>query len=541
MRSEDARLHPASVLVGVPLVQLVRGLVLPAFAVLAGGRGGDLTPVLLLGVVLVGLVVRVLAWQRFRWSFDGTTLEVAQGVLARTRRVVDVERVQQVELDRPLVQRLIGVATVRIDTAGVDADPEVELRVLALADALALREALQQRSRASGVAPVEREGGAGAGVATTDAADAAVVLRVPTGRVVLAAVTGAQLLVAPVALIGLVELAGDRGEAFVEDALARLAAQAGTGTLPAARTWLVGVLLGAALTLVTAAALAVVRDGRFVVLRAGGDLVVRRGLLGTRESIVPLRRVQVVRVTANPLRRALGVASVRIDSAGGAGGSSSGGDRRVVVPLVGADAVAPLLAEVLPAIDAAGLPPLVAHPPAARRRIAWRRLRELGLVMAPLAGAWVALAALPASTAAALPVPLPDAVLALAARDGAAWAVPLGVGAVLLVVELVLARVEHAALGHGIDGRVVMARAGVLARRLSVAPLGRVQGVTRRASWFQTRRGLATVRAHVAGPGGDVEVPDVGADVADGLQARLAAAAAGAADHAAPVRSRAAP
>ena len=75
--------------------------------------------------------------------------------------------------------------------------------------------------------------------------------------------------------------------------------------------------------------------------------------------------------------------------------------------------------------------------------------------------------------------------------------------------------------------RVVVARRGVLARTTSVAPLARLQGTTLRASWFQARRGLATVRAHVAGPGGDVVVLDVGADVAAVLQQRLADAAAG--------------
>ena len=532
MRSEDARLHPVSILVGVPLLQLVRGLVLPAFAVLAGGRGGDLTPVLLLGVVLVGLIVRVLIWQRFRWSFDGVRLEVAQGVLGRTRRVVDVARVQQVELDRPLLQRLLGVATVRVDTAGTDAAPEVELRVLALDDALALRAALQP--------PVGvPDAGPGSAAQATDGTGPTVVLRVPLRRVALAAVTGAQLLVAPAALIGLVQLAGDRGETFVEGSLERFVTQVGAGAAPDVRTWSVGVLVAMALTIVTAAVLAVVRDGRFVVLHTGDDLVLRRGLLGTRESIVPLRRVQVVRVSANPLRRALGVATLRIHSAGGASGPSQGGDRRVVVPLIGADEMAPVLAEVLPVLGDGGLPPLVAHPTAARRRILWRRLRGLAVLAGPLAAAWAVLATRP-STRAGLPFALPDAVVGLADRDGAAWAVPLGATVLLVLLQTLLARVEHAALGHGVDARVIAARAGVLARTLSVAPLGRLQGVTEQRSWFQDRRGLATLRAHVAGPGGDVVVPDVGADDADRLRARLADAAAGGMAHAERVRPRAA-
>jgi uncharacterized membrane protein YdbT with pleckstrin-like domain len=44
-------------------------------------------------------------------------------------------------------------------------------------------------------------------------------------------------------------------------------------------------------------------------------------------------------------------------------------------------------------------------------------------------------------------------------------------------------------------------------------------------SWFQARRDLATVRAHVAGPGGDVVVLDAAASDAARLARVLADAA----------------
>lgn len=520
MRCEDARLHPVSVLIGVPLVQLLRGLVLPAFAVLAGGRRADLTPVLLLGFVLVGLGVRVLAWQRFRWSFDGETVRVEQGVLSRTRRVVGVARVQQVELDRPLVQRLLGVATVRIDTAGTDAAPEVELRVLTLADALALRTALQPH-----VAPPDGTDVEADGRTVPDAAGPSptVVLRLTLTRVALAAVTGVQLLVAPAALLGLAQLAGERGEAFVEDVLRRALAAGTVARVPDARLWLAGLLIGLLLSVVTAVVLAVVRDGRFVVLRVGDDLVLRRGLLGTRESIVPLRRVQVVRVVANPVRRAFGLATVRIHSAGGAGGSASGDGRRVAIPIVRGQDVAALLAQVLPDLGPDGLPPLRPHPLAALRRILWRRFLLLLDVVGPFVVAWAVLAGLPTATRDGLP--LPDLLRTLLGGAVMRWTVPLAVVVVLTVAQAVLGVVEHRTLGHGLDTHHVVARTGTLARTLSIAPLARLQGVTRRVSWFQERRGLATVRAHVAGPGGDVEVRDADGADADRLRKALADAA----------------
>ena len=60
----------------------------------------------------------------------------------------------------------------------------------------------------------------------------------------------------------------------------------------------------------------------------------------------------------------------------------------------------------------------------------------------------------------------------------------------------------------------------------SVAPLVKVQAVTTKASWFQRRLGLATVKAHVAGPGADLTVLDVGASDGRALHHDLAVAAA---------------
>jgi putative membrane protein len=519
MPSEGAHLHPVSVLVGVPLVQIVRALIVPAFAVLAGGRG-DRTPLLVLVILLALLTLRVLAWQRFRWSFDGEVVRVEQGVLSRSRRVVDVGRVQQVELDRPFVQRLLGVATLRIETAGSDAGPEVELRVLGLEEALALREALQPRSTASAF---EMDDGR-AGTPTDGPAPLSeeVVLRLPLGRVALASVTGAQLLIAPALLTGLLQFAGDRTEELIDAAIAWLMELQSASPAPEGRTWLLGAAAVAVVAVTTTLVVSIVRDGAFVVLRVGDDLVLRRGLLGTRESTVPLRRVQVVRMTANPLRRALGVATLRIHSAGGSAGE--GGDRRAVIPLVTDTELPGLLADLLPELDV--LPELRPHPVAARRRALLRRLRGLASWALPTTAVWVLLAVAPDASRVS-PVPLPDAILGLLAREDAAWSVPLLVGAVLLALQVVLARLEHAALGHGSDAHVVVARHGALTHTLSVAPLARLQGVTHRVSWFQARRDLATVRAHVAGPGGDVVVLDAAGTDAARLARALADAASG--------------
>lgn len=530
MHVEGVRLHPVSVLLGVPLGQLLRALVLPAGALIAGTGSFDRTPLLLLVVALVGLAARLVAWRRFRFSFDGTTVRVEQGVLARSRRVVEVARIQQVELERSALHRALGVATLRIETAGSDRGPEVELRVLAIDDARALREALQPRGRSEERPEGRPEGehptssGTTASPARVGAAGPTVVLRVPLRSVVLSGVTGAQLLLAPAIVPAVLQFTGDRSDEILLDVVERLRGLDVLASLSDGRVWALAVLAVTLVSVATGAVVAVVRDGGFVVLRDGDDLLVRRGLLGTRESTVPLHRVQVVRVAANPLRRALGVAALRIHSAGGSAGGS--GDRRVVVPLVDVGGVEGLLADLLPSLDA--LPALRPHPAAARRRIVWRRLRGLALALLPFGAAAAVLLTRSPSQRDALPGPLPDLVRGVSAEPTRATALAVLAVALLALAQVALARVEHAALGNGVGRDVLAARSGLLVRTLSIAPLVRLQGTTLRASWFQARRGLATVDAHVAGPGGDVVVPDLDAHDAAVLHERLADEAAGA-------------
>ena len=68
-------------------------------------------------------------------------VELRQGFLFRQHRQVRLERVQAVELSRPLLARLLGLARVVVQSAG-GSDSTLTLSFLDLARAEALREHL---------------------------------------------------------------------------------------------------------------------------------------------------------------------------------------------------------------------------------------------------------------------------------------------------------------------------------------------------------------------------------------------------------------
>ncbi|MGM0618517.1 MAG: PH domain-containing protein, partial [Actinomycetota bacterium] len=139
--SQPRRLHPASVLLGVPLAQAVQALIFPVVATLAAPP--LVTIIALLGFAIIGLIVRSLDWRLRTFSFDGEVLRVDHGILSRNHRSLDVSRIQQVEIQRGAVQRVFGLAAIRVETAGSASEPEVDLRVLPEADAVALRAAVR--------------------------------------------------------------------------------------------------------------------------------------------------------------------------------------------------------------------------------------------------------------------------------------------------------------------------------------------------------------------------------------------------------------
>lgn len=533
-------LHPATIVVGVPLLQIIQALLVPTAAALTAGS--PLTFALLGMVITVGLVARTLAWHRFRYAFDGEVVSVSRGVISRQHRHVDIARIQQVEIDRPIIHRLLGVSTVRIDTAGSAAD--VELRVTAHRDAIALRDAIRRNQQRvlGGDIPAATTKPNDPGDRVASAGKLEPVLEVPIRHVVLAAITGRQLLVLP-AVIGaafqfiggrFADQVGDRIAVVIGWTLRSLSVTSpsptppdGSWPLPGTNGAFAAVIVGSvvlAATVVSAAVVGVVRDGGFTLARDGDDLVVRRGWGSTRTSTIPLQRIQLVRIARNPVRRWLGFSAVRMHSAGRAVGA----DRRIIVPLLRNDRAVQLATWLLN-VDA--LPKLERHPRAARRRRTWRWMRRLGLITVVAAVVrWVVTSDVVETSSPAQFVRSVTTVLANPGVEGLAWMIA---GSLLIaaLLAMALAAAEYRHLAHGLDDAVVACRRGTVGVATLVAPARRIQQVSVVANWWQRRLGLTSLTAHTAGAGGDLVIPDLDRDLADQhLQrlARLAATAGGA-------------
>ena len=449
---------------------------------------------------LVLLAWSTLEWLRRTYALEGGALRLEEGVLARKLRAVPFDRIQQVDLVRKPLHRLLGVATLRVETAGGGSAAEVDLDVVTLAEARTLRSSLlQAKARLAGAlggaaAPAGqpaagRPGGGPAGAEVAAPPAERVLLRLRLGEVMLAGITGSRAAAALVVL-GPLSQASDWFPGLNDWLFRRFDPEAVAPTTPAA--FLAVAVVAVVVWLGLAAASSIVTDYGFTLARVGDDLVVRRGLLERREAVLPLARLQVVRIEESLLRRLLRLASIRLQSAGRAGGSDRTASR-LAIPVLQRTEVNRLLGELLP--GAAPVLRLLAPPPAARRRALTRSVLRTAVLVAAVALALWRLTS-PGAVGLASAAVLVVAVLALAVAAGLA---------------------AYRSLGHAAGRGFLYARVGVAIRVTTVVPVAKAQSGSVRTTPFQRRSGLATLHVDIAGGGPAPRVYDEAEPTAERL------------------------
>jgi putative membrane protein len=290
------RLHPLSPLINAGrLLSGVAGIL--ALSVVTAE---DYKAYLYQVIVAVGLVVTgFIRWLVTRWKLDGATLRIETGLLRRDSRQLPMTRIQAVDVVRPVLARVLGLAALRIRLAGAGAGGD-RLAYLTVGEAAVLRAALLA-------------GQHGRDPATPEPAELPLIT-VPAGRVI-----GATLLRA--------------APRFGALAVIAAVAAAAVPVLFLASESTLGLI---ALGLVTRTWQQVTGRYGFTVATSPDGIRIRRGLLSTVAETIPFRRVQAVRLVQPLLWRPFGWCRLVVDVAGVAGrdsGPKSGGLAKTLLPV----------------------------------------------------------------------------------------------------------------------------------------------------------------------------------------------------------------
>ncbi|NAZ82054.1 PH domain-containing protein [Kineococcus sp. R8] len=269
----------------------------------------------LAALALVTAVYSAVAWRRTRYRIDADAVHIEQGVLWRQQRRAQLDRLQAVDLVRPLLGRLFGLAELRLEVAG-GAGSKISLAYLKEEEAQVVRNALL--AAAAGVRFAEGE-------PVVEAPQRAVV-EVPIPRLLLSTLLSGLTIAVVVVAVGCVVTIVLTGE------VAPLAGLA-PGVLGLAAAFWNRFNHGFG----------------FSVAESPDGLRLKHGLLEQRSQTVPPGRVQALRISQPLLWRRVDWWRVHVNVAGYGGESGEeSADCTVVLPVGTRDELARVLAIVLP-------------------------------------------------------------------------------------------------------------------------------------------------------------------------------------------------
>ena len=423
-----------------------------------GGTGWAL--LIISGVLLVIIVAFYLSWRMHTFRINGEVVEVRSGLVFRSNRKARLDRVQGVNLARPLIPRLFGAARLDIAVAGQDGNVQLSYLGSKLADDLRrdilhLASGLRQASAPVAAAPLTAVPGDEAAPTLIgppaahsalgdfsaarynefgppeldpNAAPPESVVRIPPGRLIGSVVLSGFTVFLLLAGIGLIVsvVAGSSGWVFV-------------AVLPG----LIG-SVGYYFSRIT-------KQLRFTIAGTADGVRVGFGLLSTSSQTLPPGRIHAIKVSQPILWRHFGWWQIHINTAGHAAGASASNATSTVLLPVGT------LADVEKVLELA-LPGFTTdtHGTLVENGMRGGRKADAGVAdfysNAPPRAVWL--------------------------RPFSWWRT-----------------------GWAVSGNVALIRRGVLSRDLILVPLARMQGVSVRQGPIQRRLRLASADLlAVAGP-----------------------------------------
>ncbi|GAB1406723.1 PH domain-containing protein [Thermomonas brevis] len=481
----EHRLHGLSWL--FVLIAQLKQFILPLLVLLFAGRGdrNDLWGLIAVGVLVL---VSLAEYFTYRYRLLDDAIVIRSGWLHRSRREIPYARIHNVNLHQSLLHRLVGVAEVRLESAG-GVKPEAQMRVLRLEQAEALEALVRRRGHAAADAGAQAESAAPL-LAMSDGDVARLGLISNRGMLLVAAAFGAFAQTGENVFGAVV----DRWGKLVFGGLREFAGQhADDSPLLIALAVTSLILLAMAALRLLSVLLALLQYHGFTLREGDGRISVERGLLARYRSSAKPRRIQSWSLQEGVLHRWFDRRSLHVQTATAQRGGEPGQHAlKELAPVATPAACDALIRHFLPQHGWGELDWQPLHPRA------WWRMAIPGLLLLLLASA------------------------GLYFRFGPWGLLPLA----LLPVQLWRARKLARACGWACNGRLVAWRTGWWSKRWNFAEIGKIQALRLTRSPLDRRTGMAGLLLDTAGAspfGAPLHLQHLPAAAAEALHARLAA------------------
>lgn len=480
-RGEGLRTHPKSFIVrGLSILsQLVIPLGIASFTILDDGDLSDLVMFAVPAVVaIIGInfVFAYLGWKRLTYTVGEQDIRVESGVLSRSARSVPYERIQDVSLEEPLLPRLFGLVIVKFET-GAGGGEDLSLAYLSNDEGERLRQLVRTRRDGQADASI---GAAEGATGPAEEVEATALFAMDTRRLFTFGVFEFSLAVFAV-LGGLFQYADtfvdfeiwdpDLWERWLSDQGAFLASLGAYAQIISA---IAGVVVFFVIGSATGLIRTFSREWGFLLERTARGFRRRRGLFTKTDVVMPVHRVQGIKIGTGWLRYRFGWHNLRFVSLA----QDSGAANHVVAPFAQMDEIEPIVAEAgfhLPGEDAD-----------------WHRAsRKYRTDSAILDSLLFLVGALVAGVATSIFAP---------EWVWLAIAIPLALAAFSALAALYSWHIQR----HAIDADQVMSTKGIFAPKSQIATRLKLHSVEISQGPIARRRGYATL--HLGQAGGEFHI-----------------------------------
>ena len=490
---EGLRTHPKTFLVrGIAMLgQIAIPIAIASYTIFDDGELGDLALYflpLVVAVIAANFIVTYLQWRRLTYTVGTQDIRVESGLLSRSARSVPFERIQDVSLEQSLIPRLFGLVAVKFETGAGGAE-DLSLTYLSEQEGERLRQVVRERREGEEVIDE------GEGSETTAEPEARTLFAMDARRLFVFGTFEFSLAVFAV-LAGLVQYVDTfAGVSFWDPDLWREwlgvggSAVAAMGGIAQA----IGIIAGLIAVFVVGSATGLVRtflrEWDFRLERTARGFRRRRGLLTKTDVVMPIHRVQGIKLRTGILRYRFGWHGLRFVSLA----QDSGAANHDVAPFAKMEEIAPI-------VDEAGF-----HLPDDDTE--WHRASTNYRTDSMITDALVFL----------IPAMIVGPILSVASPQ---WALPV----VLILIGLAVFSAGAALYAwqfkrHALDAKQIMSRAGLLTPQTQIATRLKLHSIEISRGPIARFRGYVTL--HLGLAGGVFQIPGVPVERARDVRRRV--------------------
>ena len=291
-----------------------------------------------LPIVIIFLVFAYYQYSNFTFQVNGEELIIHKGVFVKDRLVVEVDRIQSIQITENLIQRILGVVALRVDTAGSKGS-ELEIPALERPKAEKLKSLLYQKKDAIlEDARVEQEGvvqNKNGEPSDPTEETGEVLVHLTILDLIKVGITENHLRTGFIALafvFGTFSQYWEYLQDYFSDSVDTYTEQALNAGFAALTFFVIAFAVFSVLISVVRTFL------RFYDLKAtlkSEAVEVNTGLLKRNESRVPIRKIQFIQWEGNPLRKAVGYESAKIKQSNSMGETER--EQKIEIPALKSD------------------------------------------------------------------------------------------------------------------------------------------------------------------------------------------------------------